>query len=71
MRARLRIVLLTTASLLGRYQYCGNLRCKRTVDDDAVHSLLGSYLAANFAKNENDPFQRDHVLPQRSGTRSE
>ena len=35
-------------------------------DGDQLHSLLGSYLAANFAKNENDPDQRRRLLPQRS-----
>lgn len=55
MRARLRIVLLTTAFLLGATSIAATFAANSPVDDDAVHSLLGSYLAANFAKNENDP----------------
>ena len=55
MRARLRIVLLTTAFILGVTGLPATFAATSPVDDDTVRSLLGSYLAANFAKNENDP----------------
>ncbi len=56
MRARLRIVLLTTAFLLAIANLPATFAATRSPDDvEAMRSLLGSYLAANFAKNENDP----------------
>jgi len=57
MRARLRVALLTSASLLGLA--ATGLPAQHAVgevikDGDAAHSLLGSYLAANLAKGAND-----------------
>jgi tetratricopeptide (TPR) repeat protein len=56
MRARLRIVLLTTAFLLSFASLHETFAADNAAEDaDTMHSLLGSYLAANFAKSENDP----------------
>jgi len=58
MRVRLCTVLLTTATALGTLtasfgpSYAAN---DFTGDGEVAHSLLGSYLAANLAKIENDP----------------
>jgi len=55
MRARLRTVLLTTAIVLGIASLPQAFATNKTSEEaEATHSLLGSYLAANFAKNEND-----------------
>ncbi len=56
MRARLRIVLLTTAFVLAFASLPSTFAATRSADDvEPMNSLAGSYLAANFAKNENDP----------------
>jgi tetratricopeptide (TPR) repeat protein len=57
MRASLRTALLTAATVgaiaagFGASQAANDL----SADGDAAHSLIGSYLAANIAKTENDP----------------
>jgi tetratricopeptide (TPR) repeat protein len=51
---RLRIALLTTASIIGLASGPSFAANNSSDDGDALHSLLGSYLAANFAKIEND-----------------
>ena len=61
MRALLRNVLLTAVTLFGlsAASVTVSLAAGDAVGDgEQLHSLLGSYLAANFAKNENDP---DHA----------
>jgi len=55
MRARLSIALLTLATALGFASLPVALAAQNGPDGEArMHSLLGSYLAANFAKSEND-----------------
>jgi hypothetical protein len=54
MRARLRTVLLTMAAALGAASLPATFAANNTSEEEATHSLLGSYLAANFARNEND-----------------
>jgi len=51
---RLRIALLTTASIIGLASLPA-FAASNSEDSESTHSLLGSYLAANFAKIENDP----------------
>lgn len=61
MRAFLRNVLLTAITLFGLTVASVTVSLAAgdaSGDGDQLHSLLGSYLAANFAKNENDP---DHA----------
>jgi tetratricopeptide (TPR) repeat protein len=61
MRALLRNVLLTALAIfaLSAASVTVSLAAgDATGDGEQLHSLLGSYLAANFAKNENDP---DHA----------
>jgi tetratricopeptide (TPR) repeat protein len=56
MRACLRIVLLTAAFILSVLSLPSTFAATTTAPDKSVetHTLLGSYLAANFAKNDND-----------------
>lgn len=55
MRARLRIVLLSTAFVLALASLPATFAANtRAGDTQTMHSLLGSYLAANVARNEND-----------------
>jgi tetratricopeptide (TPR) repeat protein len=55
MRASLRIVLLTTAAVLGVTHLSMSFAASHNSgDSEAMHSLLGSYLAANFARGDND-----------------
>ena len=54
MRARLRIALLTLAAVLGFAGVPETIRANTATDSEPTHSLLGSYLAANFARNGND-----------------
>jgi len=55
MRVRLRIAMLTTATALGVASLPVSVAANKAPDDgEPMHSLLGSYLAANFAKNGND-----------------
>src|ERR671936_663946 len=61
MRALLRNVLLTALTVFALSAASVTVSVAAgdpTGDGEQVHSLLGSYLAANFAKNENDP---DHA----------
>ncbi len=51
---RLRIALLTTVSVIGFASLPSFAASNSSEDGGATHSLLGSYLAANFAKIEND-----------------
>ncbi len=51
---RLRIALLTTASILCLASLPALAASNSSDDGEDMHSLLGSYLAANFAKIEND-----------------
>ncbi|HEX9882139.1 MAG TPA: tetratricopeptide repeat protein, partial [Hyphomicrobium sp.] len=51
---RLRIALLTTASVIGLAGTPALAANNMSEDGEATRSLLGSYLAANFAKIEND-----------------
>jgi tetratricopeptide (TPR) repeat protein len=51
---RLRIALLTTASVIGLASLPAFATSNSSEVGEATHSLLGSYLAANFAKIEND-----------------
>jgi tetratricopeptide (TPR) repeat protein len=51
---RFRIALLTTASVIGLAGSPALAANDMSEDGEATHSLLGSYLAANFAKIEND-----------------
>jgi len=51
---RLRIALVTTASLIGLASLPAFAASNPSEDGEMPHSLLGSYLAANFAKIEND-----------------
>jgi len=55
MRASLRILLLTTAAALGIANLSVSFAANRAFESgEEMHSLLGSYLAANFARSEND-----------------
>jgi tetratricopeptide (TPR) repeat protein len=55
MRVRLRIAMLTTATALGVASLPVSVAANKAPDaGETMHSLLGSYLAANFAKNGND-----------------
>jgi tetratricopeptide (TPR) repeat protein len=61
MRALLRNVLLTALTIFALSTASVTVSLAAgdlTGDGEQLHSLLGSYLAANFAKNENDP---DHA----------
>ncbi len=51
---RFRIALVTTASLIGLASLPALAASNASDDGEMMHSLLGSYLAANFAKIEND-----------------
>jgi tetratricopeptide (TPR) repeat protein len=51
---RLRIALLTTASIIGLASSPCFAVSNSSEDAEGMHTLLGSYLAANFAKIEND-----------------
>lgn len=54
MRASLRIVLLITAAALGVAHLSVTVAANKPQSSEELHSLLGSYLAANFARGDND-----------------